>query len=285
MVGMWNQYRSTGDAPPTSPPTRTPPTPPTSCDGSQLTVQLTTDQYYTETGWTVTKENGGVVMSNPTLTANEQSTTSECLSKGCYVFEITDSFGDGICCAYGEGSFSVIRDGIVIFSGGEFTDKTSVNFCVAQSTSTSEPSESPTASPLASPSASPTKSITESPVKLPTAEPLDDPNWVFTLGNGKERTCNWVRKRAKNRCKKRGASSGESEKACDACLAACIDYPCPIIPPCDGDNSEWVKGKKDCNWVADKPSKRCKKMGEIDGQAVRACIGCCDTCSDIPFCA
>ena len=46
-----------------------------------------------------------------------------------YEFTIVDSYGDGICCSYGEGSYTVSLDGEVVASGGGFgTSETSV-FC------------------------------------------------------------------------------------------------------------------------------------------------------------
>ena len=43
------------------------------------------------------------------------------LSSGSYQFTITDSFGDGICCSYGSGSYTVQVGGIVAKTGGAFT--------------------------------------------------------------------------------------------------------------------------------------------------------------------
>ena len=41
----------------------------------------------------------------------------------CYTFEILDSYGVGICCAYGNGSYSVKDvNGTVLATGSEFTD-------------------------------------------------------------------------------------------------------------------------------------------------------------------
>ncbi|MCB0620094.1 MAG: hypothetical protein KDC41_15570, partial [Saprospiraceae bacterium] len=44
-----------------------------------------------------------------------------CLNDGCYDFTIYDSFGDGICCAYGQGSY-ILQDasGNTLASGGNF---------------------------------------------------------------------------------------------------------------------------------------------------------------------
>ena len=52
-----------------------------------------------------------------------------------YQFTIFDSFGDGICCSYGEGSYSVSLDGEVMLSGGDFLSSESGSFCAEDSTS------------------------------------------------------------------------------------------------------------------------------------------------------
>ena len=48
-----------------------------------------------------------------------------------YNFTINDTFGDGICCAYGEGSYSVSLAGEVVASGGDFGDSETTLFCSA----------------------------------------------------------------------------------------------------------------------------------------------------------
>ena len=46
---------------------------------------------------------------------------SLCLEKeSCVKFTIADSFGDGICCSWGNGSYSVSYNGVVVASGGSF---------------------------------------------------------------------------------------------------------------------------------------------------------------------
>jgi hypothetical protein len=53
-----------------------------------------------------------------------------CLPYGCYTLTVNDSYGDGICCAYGTGSFELTSGGTVLASGGEFASTTSANFCL-----------------------------------------------------------------------------------------------------------------------------------------------------------
>jgi len=112
------------------------PTPtPTICTGDDVTVELTTDNFPSETYWSITTKNeGAVVMQSGALSGATTYVTTACLPTNCYVFEITDSYGDGICCGYGFGSFSVLQDGTEIFSGGDFDYSASTEFCVDDDT-------------------------------------------------------------------------------------------------------------------------------------------------------
>jgi hypothetical protein len=40
--------------------------------------------------------------------------------RGCYVFEITDGYADGMCCQYGSGGFQLSYDGVAVKTGTEF---------------------------------------------------------------------------------------------------------------------------------------------------------------------
>ena len=93
------------------------------------TVNITTDRYASETTWKIKNSTGTVVSSGgpwTDLAANGQTVrtpVSVALSPSqCYTFEITDSYGDGICCAYGNGAYSVTdAQSNTLVSGGEFT--------------------------------------------------------------------------------------------------------------------------------------------------------------------
>ena len=112
-------------------------------NGSAITVNITTDNYGCETKWEILDGNTGNVIAsggNPAVIAGsgqygagcsgtEQgytsgSNNSEVVtvpSNGCYEFKIIDDYGDGICCAYGNGSYSLVdADGNTLLSGGEF---------------------------------------------------------------------------------------------------------------------------------------------------------------------
>ena len=47
-----------------------------------------------------------------------------------YEFNISDVYSDGMCCAYGEGSYSITSDGIEVASGSDFGAGASHTFCV-----------------------------------------------------------------------------------------------------------------------------------------------------------
>ena len=98
---------------------------------SDVTVTILTDNYPSETTWTVTDESGATVMSGgPYATSGTTFTSTACLEVGCYSLIVNDSFGDGICCGFGNGSYTVSSGGTTLVSGGEFTSTITENFCV-----------------------------------------------------------------------------------------------------------------------------------------------------------
>ena len=99
--------------------------------GEGLTVTILTDNYPGETTWSLTDVSGTVVASGgPYATQAVEEVTQVCVAPGCYTFTINDSFGDGICCAYGTGLYTVSSQGTVLATGGEFTNTESTEFCL-----------------------------------------------------------------------------------------------------------------------------------------------------------
>ena len=100
---------------------------------TDVTVSITLDNYPAETSWTITDAGGSTVASGGTYGGQSNGSTvtiTECLSDGCYDFTINDSYGDGICCSYGNGSYSVTVNGSSVASGGSFGSSETTNFCV-----------------------------------------------------------------------------------------------------------------------------------------------------------
>ncbi len=92
---------------------------------TEVRLTITPDDYGTETTWSFSDENGELYAGGPY--ANNDSTPINqvfpVVPGMCYTFTINDAFGDGICCAYGVGSYNLrTDDDTVIFSGGEFSD-------------------------------------------------------------------------------------------------------------------------------------------------------------------
>ena len=106
-----------------------------SYDTAIVTLNLVTDNYASETSWQLTDSSGYIIAQNGSLSnASTYSTEIEIpASDECYTFTINDTYGDGICCGYGVGSYSIIDDsGNTIISGGEFNSVDTSTFRVGE---------------------------------------------------------------------------------------------------------------------------------------------------------
>jgi len=169
------RYQGATPPGPTNAPTPAPPTPaPTPCIRDSLKVLITTDNYPLETSWKLTNNcNGGEELSKSAGFYTSQNTeygTEECVPAAEYTFEISDSYGDGICCGYGSGSYSVEYKGNEVASGGQFGQSQSTIFGTCGADPTSAPIN-PTPAPI----------DTTSPVDSPVDSPTDD--WVPIVGS------------------------------------------------------------------------------------------------------
>ncbi len=111
-------------------------TTPASC--TDVTLTLIVDNYPEETSWTITNDGGSTVASGGTYNSTPDGSTvieTACLDAGCYTFTMNDSYGDGICCSYGSGSYELTEDGsgTSLASGGSFGSTATHNFCVGTS--------------------------------------------------------------------------------------------------------------------------------------------------------
>ena len=86
------------------------------------TIDITTDQYGNETSWELVDDNGNILASasaGSLTNSSPQTTVNVMLTPGmCYTFNIYDSYGDGICCTYGNGSYTVADVNGNIIAGG-----------------------------------------------------------------------------------------------------------------------------------------------------------------------
>ncbi len=93
---------------------------------AEFQVNIVPDNYYQETSWDLQDEAGNILFGGD-LSDGNPYTFSACVPSGnCLTFTIYDSFGDGICCSFGQGNYQVLIDGTVIGSGGDFDDEETV---------------------------------------------------------------------------------------------------------------------------------------------------------------
>ncbi len=91
-----------------------------------VTLELITDNYASETTWKLFNSNGSVVAQDPAgnYANNQTYTQSFSLNPNeCYTFTIYDSYGDGICCSYGQGSYKLRNSWgapVIFAQGGQF---------------------------------------------------------------------------------------------------------------------------------------------------------------------
>ena len=101
--------------------------------GLGVSVVVYTDNYPSETTWQISSLEGVVASGGPYDTSFTLYEELLCLEDGCYSFTINDSWGDGICCVYGEGYYEIVSGGFVVATGGEFSYNETVMFCVGES--------------------------------------------------------------------------------------------------------------------------------------------------------
>lgn len=145
------------------------------CDQT-LDLEIGTDEFPGETTWTlvssptmdspqcVPTQAAGGPYSDPFTVYTETVTTQICAGQE-YTFTIKDSWGDGVCCDYGEGHYALRLGGVEIATGGDFGSEQKVVF-------TAPSSPPPTPRPTRAPTAAPTTLAPTQPVGA------DAPSWA-----------------------------------------------------------------------------------------------------------
>eukprot|EP00536_Pseudo-nitzschia_multiseries_P014658 jgi/Psemu1/311259/fgenesh1_kg.747_\ len=103
--------------------------------GAHFKFGLTTDSYGGETTWEIYNNKNQEIIGKGLgpYTSNVALEFSYCLSPGeCYVLKIKDSWGDGICCNYGNGGYKGFLNGTAIFEGGIFGSEDYREFCIPE---------------------------------------------------------------------------------------------------------------------------------------------------------
>ncbi|MFK8005402.1 MAG: S8 family serine peptidase [Saprospiraceae bacterium] len=97
-----------------------------------ISVNVLTDNYPGETSWSIFDDSGNEIVTGGGYSQQATNYSDDvCVPFGCMDFVIYDSYGDGICCSYGQGSYEVVGPaGNVLASGGQFGFSESTNFCL-----------------------------------------------------------------------------------------------------------------------------------------------------------
>merc|ERR1712176_437891 len=128
-------------APPTTAPVTNPTAPPTTAPDSPTTapvtsptapvttpsgcvmfvISLNTDAYGYETSFTLINDfTQGTRLAGGLYSSSKSFDEVTCLDNGRYIFTISDSHGDGMCCNSGQGGYKLTLGGEVLKEGGEF---------------------------------------------------------------------------------------------------------------------------------------------------------------------
>ena len=100
----------------------------TSCTDNSLTLTLNTDNYGSETSWAVNNNQGSAVANGSGYASNTQYDEQICLTDGTYTLVISDSYGDGMCCSTGNGSYALKQGSTTLASGASFNNTDSTAF-------------------------------------------------------------------------------------------------------------------------------------------------------------
>merc|ERR1711935_92202 len=229
----------------------------------EVTLTLVPDTYPDEVSWGIADATGQTIFYKDDYTAQGSfATTVPGLCAGLeYTFFINDGYGDGICCTWGDGSYTLTYEGNVLLTGGDYgseelrpftlllpqtlppTTKNPTNSPTNNPTSlptlrptlsptggpTSGPTKRPTTSPTGGPTSTPTGSPTSEPTFTPTAEPTSSPVASPTGGPIAEPTASPVS----------SPTGGPTASPVD--LSGCVDDPNFVYRNKEG---------KDCAWVA-----------------------------------
>ncbi len=105
-------------------------TPNTTCE--DVTIRLTLDDYGSETRWILRDGDNKVVARGGPYQDGQAGTVIEetfCLEDDNYKFILKDSYGDGICCDYGNGELEIFDQiGLLAYSDGYFGTRDVMRF-------------------------------------------------------------------------------------------------------------------------------------------------------------
>ncbi len=100
----------------------------TGCNDNSGQFSLTTDNYGSETSWEITDSSDQIRYSGSGYASNNSYSEDVCLVDGDYTLTLYDTYGDGICCSFGNGSYALTVENTTVASGGSFGAQDSTSF-------------------------------------------------------------------------------------------------------------------------------------------------------------
>ena len=101
-----------------------------------ITLSFIADNYPQETSWKLIDESNEIISTGALSNGTEFYTEDICVDySSCFTLYVYDSYGDGICCGYGEGSFQVLdaSGNTILVNDGDFGNYAEETFCLDDS--------------------------------------------------------------------------------------------------------------------------------------------------------
>ena len=104
----------------------------TSIGGSLISLKLQTDNYADETSWELVSDNNEIILTGNSLINNKLYENNICLEYGCFKLIVNDSYGDGFCCNFGNGYYTInyTKDSSPIAYISQFSFTDTAYFCI-----------------------------------------------------------------------------------------------------------------------------------------------------------
>lgn len=109
--------------------------------GEEVILSVHTDDYPFETQWQIENIYTGTVVFDGNYDISDTTYVHEiCLPPGCYELKFFDWSWDGLCCAYGEGWYTLEWNGALLAEGGEYGEQAVHPFCLGANYGCTDPS-------------------------------------------------------------------------------------------------------------------------------------------------
>ena len=137
------------------------------------------DSYPEESSWVLRNKCDESETTSRPYVAGEMDYNEEfCVGLGEYEFTLRDSYGDGMCCTYGDGAYEVTYKGESVASSKKFLEEVSFKFGSCPLPATDAPTDAPTEGPSDAPTERPSDASTDAPTEGPSDAPTERPGSI-----------------------------------------------------------------------------------------------------------